>query len=366
MNIVINIASLLKNSCYQQHEFYNQYFDEIIKVERDHTFFIISSGTIGLTEKNVKEIAIAPKSSNVFLWKIWYAIKLPVILKKYKAAVFINVDCICSLKTNLPQCLLVQDYIEIDKLPFSKKNKIVFFNKASMVIAGAQSVQNNLLKQYDINPQKLAVIYAGVNKNYLPVTEEERDAIKNKYSDGKEYFLFNGELSADSNLINLLKAFSFFKKRQQSNMQLIIATKNITASNPFIKSLQTYKYKEAVKLIIDSAPNELINITASAYAFIYVQKQHSFYVTVLEAMQCGVPVIVSNSILMNEICGDAALYSDPAIFENIAHKMMQIFKEETNRNELIEKGKQQVMQYSAALTAKSLWHQIVNCTGATI
>ena len=52
---------------------------------------------------------------------------------------------------------------------------------------------------------------------------EEKELIKEKYADGKAYFLFSGDINQRSNLINLLKAFSFFKKRQKSNMLLLIA-----------------------------------------------------------------------------------------------------------------------------------------------
>jgi glycosyltransferase involved in cell wall biosynthesis len=56
-------------------------------------------------------------------------------------------------------------------------------------------------------------------------------------------------------------------------------------------------------------------------------------------MQCEVPIITSQLGALKEKLGDAVLYADPSNFEDIAEKMMLLFKEETTRSELIESGK---------------------------
>ena len=148
-------------------------------------------------------------------------------------------------------------------------------------------------------------------------------------------------------------------------MQLIIATKAISPNDPFVKSLKTYKYRNEVKLMVDLQEEELVKITAAAYAFVYAVQQNGFYAQVIQAMQCEVPVIASNTAIMTEICGDAVLFTDPHVFENIADKMMLLFKDENKRNELITKGKQQAAQYPLAKTNQLLWQNIVKCAGIT-
>ena len=147
-------------------------------------------------------------------------------------------------------------------------------------------------------------------------------------------------------------------------MQLIIATKNIAKNNAFTESLKSYKYRHDVKIITDATEEELVSFTAAAYALLFIVKQNGFYAPIIQAMQCGVPVIVSNSILMTEICGEAALFTDPAIFENIADKMMLLFKDENKRNELISKGRRLTAQYDGTETLASLWKTILKSADA--
>ena len=70
-------------------------------------------------------------------------------------------------------------------------------------------------------------------------------------------------------------------------------------------------------------------IIASAYAMVYILLfMKIFGTSLLKAMKCEVPLIISSTGAMPEICGDAALYADPENFKEIAVKMMLIFKDE--------------------------------------
>jgi glycosyltransferase involved in cell wall biosynthesis len=72
----------------------------------------------------------------------------------------------------------------------------------------------------------------------------------------------------------------------------------------------------------------------------------------LEAMKTSVPVIASSKGAMPEILGDAALYADTENFKDIAVKMMQLFRDENVRKELIEKGKIQAEKFNWDVTSK--------------
>jgi len=66
---------------------------------------------------------------------------------------------------------------------------------------------------------------------------------------------------------------------------------------------------------------------------------------------------------MQEIAGEAALYADPASFEDIADKMMLIYKDETLREQLVKRGREIAKKYSGARTAELLWQSILRAVG---
>ncbi len=62
---------------------------------------------------------------------------------------------------------------------------------------------------------------------------------------------------------------------------------------------------------------------------------------------------------MQEIAGDAALYVDPSDHEDIADKMMRIYKDEILRNELIKKGQVIHPRFTWDRTTELLWQSIL-------
>jgi glycosyltransferase involved in cell wall biosynthesis len=76
-------------------------------------------------------------------------------------------------------------------------------------------------------------------------------------------------------------------------------------------------------------------------------------------MQSSVPLIVSNTEKHTEILADAALYANPVSFEDIADKMMLLFKDEDKRHHIIEKGKLLVKNNKWNTSAQQLWETII-------
>jgi glycosyltransferase involved in cell wall biosynthesis len=105
----------------------------------------------------------------------------------------------------------------------------------------------------------------------------------------------------------------------------------------------------------------LAQLTASAYALVYPSVYDSFGTSAIQAMQCDVPVITGNAGAMHEICGGAALHINADDFNDIAEKMMLLFKDEDLRNQLIIKGRQQAGLFNWDKTAAAVWEAINKC-----
>ena len=109
-------------------------------------------------------------------------------------------------------------------------------------------------------------------------------------------------------------------------MQLIIASKNAAADHAFIKSLASFKYRNEVK-VLDNLPGEtLAEITGAAYALVYPCVYKGITAPLTQAIQSGVPSITANAAVAKEIGGGAAVYLNNGDFNDIADKMMLLFR----------------------------------------
>ena len=161
---------------------------------------------IKLTKTEV--VIVKPQPRNPLLKKLWVERTLMSVVNKYKADLFISAGSFCSLKTSLPQVLLVTD---------TEKTKLEYAKKAIKLIALNESERQQIITKLKIDENKIVVVYPSVNEKYIPIDPEKKEQVKTKYSDGKEFFLYNSSLQQGEDIISLLKSFSHFKKRQQSS-----------------------------------------------------------------------------------------------------------------------------------------------------
>ncbi|MCW3092092.1 MAG: glycosyltransferase family 4 protein [Ferruginibacter sp.] len=369
MTIVINCTHFIHSA---GNDFFNAYLLQTAAAKPEHQFIFITPVAISsqsINSANIINIVSFPKANNPLLWKLWLDYQLPSIARKHKAEMIVHTGGVCSLRSAIPQWLFTSDlsflhfpaFFSKKQLYFLKKNTPAFLSKANHIVTASAFLEKEISDQYPKVANKITAVQLSINNVYQPMGWKEKELIKERYTQGKEYFLFSGEIHSRNNLVNLLKAFSFFKKRQKSNMQLIITGKTIPGNDRFIETFKTYKYRDAVKLLMDLPGKDIPEITAAAYAFVYPSLYEGTAIFPLQAMQCEVPVITTNTGAIKEAIGDAALYADPLIFEDIADKMMLVFKDENLRADLINRGRKGIAAARKETTIEeAFWKCIEN------
>ncbi len=365
MIIAVDTRFLVKKESNSYSNFIYETFTRITSLHKEHTFIFVNDkpfDTSFIFSENVLQIVKGQQIRRYASFLIWYNIKIPAVLKKYKAEIFISFES-CSLITKIPQYLIISD---LSFLYYPSKSYSFFYKKfiarslkkSSIVATVSEFLKRTIVKHYEVNVEKIKVVYGSSGEKFLPINIEQRESIKEEYANANEYFIYKGALLEKNNLLNLLKAFSAFKKRQKSSMQLLIVTDNSIEYKLLLETLRLFKFKDEVKLLIDLPASEIVKITSAAYAFVYPSFFEGFPEEVIEAMKCNVPVITSSASAMPEVCGDAVLYFDPNNFKEIAVQMMKLFKDEGLRKKLIEKGKVQAAKFTWDRTSQLLWELI--------
>jgi glycosyltransferase involved in cell wall biosynthesis len=369
MVVAVNTRILIKGGLEGLGYFIREVFQILVKKYPEHQFYFLFDRPFApeyIFGENVHGIVINPPARHPILWKYWFDLRVPAVLKKIKADVFVSPDGFCSLSTRVPQCLVVHDLGFLHFPDVYKKSHALFYRtftpkyvrKAKTIATVSTFSKNDVVRHYHTDPDKIRVVYSAVKDIFQPVSEQEKDEIKARFTEGKEYFIYVGALQPRKNLVNLLKAFSIFKKRQQSGMKLVFAGRLAWKNNAFLDQLRTYKYRSDIVLTEYVDENTLVKLIGGSYALVYPSLFEGFGVPVLEAMKCHVPALTSKGSSMEEIAASAGLYFDPSDHQDIAEKMMQIYKDEKLRRELIEEGRFIAAGYSWEKTAELLWASI--------
>ncbi len=369
MRIAVNARFLVAGELEGYGYFTREVFYRLAQLHPTHQFIFLFDREVPASlsfPPNVLPVVVKPMARHALSFRWWFDVKVPLALKKQKADVFISPDGFCSLTTSVPQVLVVHDlsflhypaFIPKPHLFFYKTHTGKFLRKANVVATVSEFSKGDITSRYNIPETRVVNVGSAAKEIFTPLAWQQREAIKDRYTGGVEYFVFVGGIHPRKNLLNLLKAFSLFKKWQKTNMKLVVVGRKSWMYEDTLEKLKSYKYRDEV-ILLDYLPEaELANIVAAAYALIYPSYFEGFGVPIVEAMQCEVPVLTSNTSSMPEIGGTAALYADPSKPQEISDNMKLIFRDEKLRSTLIENGRQQAAKFSWDQTAALVWQAI--------
>ena len=313
---------------------------------------------------NMSVVNIRPALKNGLLMHYWYNFKLPSLLQKNRVTHFISESGACTIRGRIPQYLMISQISFLQKKPlvpqphsaYLKRFFPRFLQSANSVLVTENFIADHILQKYPSARDKIKYTGHGLSPVFQPVSWEEKQQFLEDHTDNTEYFISECTEVSKVHLMTLLKAFSLFKKRQKSGMQLLVLMNGMKIED-FVKDLHLYKYREDVKVILQASEPEKAKLIGAAYAAIYLPRQVIVENTGFNALQAGTPLVTIESAEAVSMYGEAALYS--ALSEKeIAENMMLLYKDEILRNDQITKGRQKSAAYSWPAAADAVWQAV--------
>jgi glycosyltransferase involved in cell wall biosynthesis len=213
-------------------------------------------------------------------------------------------------------------------------------------------------------------IYLGAdNEKFKPIEDAKKIApVKEKYGiKTPKYFLAVSEITTRKNLVHLLQAFvSFLSDTNSEDISLVLVgpvRKGYVDVAEQVKGLEKYKDKIVQTGFADN--EDLAPLYSGATAFVYPSLYEGFGLPVLEAMQCGTPVITCNNTSLPEVGGDAVLYISGKDKNETAMLLNKIYNDESLRQMLKTKGLARAKEFDWQKTAKIVTQNIINTVRKT-
>jgi hypothetical protein len=268
-------------------------------------------------------------------WSLWYAYRLPALLRKYRAGWFFGLGSVAL--TNNVRIRQIIWFPGKSGLPaeddlhgkYCYKKLKASMKAANFGLVFFQNTREILRKEWPEAGVGLQLV-RDYKRPMLALDPEEKNDAKTKFAGGRDYFLCFPE-GSESNTLNLLKAYSIFKKRQQTNMRLVLT------SGEWIKEkLSFYAYREELSLTGDLKQQEFRLLLSGAYALIDLGSE--FLIDLYHAFAAGVPVLAAGKELTKEPFFPAlfnAGWLDP---QSMAREFMTVYTNEKLRFSKIESG----------------------------
>jgi len=246
-----------------------------------------------------------------------------------------------------PFVVTIHDMVH-HKISGAKKSHLLHFmaykkviqnaaQKAQKIITVSQASKKDISTYLQTDPEKIQVIYEGSSLK-ADIGQSAVDQVKKSYLISRPYFLFVGVLERKKNVVNLTRGFDYFLQKYKANMDMVIVGRS-DSHYPDIKH-HALDIKHSNRLVFTGAVEdfELEALYKGAYAFVSASLHEGFGLPGVEALCFGLPLLVSNTPVFNEIYDNAAIYFNPLDPEDIGEKMNLLARDGQFHRQLQQKS----------------------------
>jgi glycosyltransferase involved in cell wall biosynthesis len=210
--------------------------------------------------------------------------------------------------------------------------------RAQAIIAISRTTKRDLVELCGVDPDRIWVIASGVDPRFRRLSEEEREPALRDLGIDRPFVIYPvGTIDLRKNLERTLDAFArAFPAPADRPLLVLTGVGNLPAP---LQALAEKRGLAAHVLTLHVGSLTTLAVLLSAARWgMYLSLYEGFGQPPLEAMACGLPLVVSNVSSIPEVAGDAALSVDPCDIDAIAAAMRRLENDDSLRAELSARG----------------------------
>lgn len=192
--------------------------------------------------------------------------------------------------------------------------------------------------------RKVSVVHHGVRPQFLAApAAEARDA----------YLLVVGDIYIQKNLHTMLEAINQVRASEPEIRVKIVG--RVVDRGYFLQLedlIRRLGLQDCVAFLGHVGQDALIELYRRCRLLVFPSTVETFGHPLVEAMACGTAIASSNTTAMPEILDDAGLYFDPLDRDDMAARILQLYRDAALRKELGDRGRRRAEEFSLLKTAQ--------------
>lgn len=226
--------------------------------------------------------------------------------------------------------------------------------RAERIITISRCTKQDVCRFLNVPDDKVDVIFCGVEDTFHPRAQDEVDAFRVREGLPERMILCVSSLEPRKNLGRLLRAFAQARGQLATGHKLVLAGAPGWGFQPIFDLVEQLGLGEDVLFPGFIPQDELPLWYSAADLFVYPSLYEGFGLPPLEAMACGVPVIVSNSSSLPEVVGEAGILVDPYDVDALAAAIVRVLRNRVLAEAMREAGLARARQFTWERAAKAI------------
>ena len=312
--------------------------------ENEYTVFYNDSVHLGRFPKAL-EIVLPGRNPVARLWR--EHVLLPLACRREKIDLLHCPKSAIPFFSPCPVVVTLHDLIPIKHPETEKFAARVYWRmqipnaarRSDFIITDSEHARKEIIDDFNVESELVKAIMLGFNPAMsVACTPEAAEMVRQKYSLPDRYILYVGTIQPRKNIPTLLEAFNILKRDNGIPHRLVIVGRKGWLYDELFARISELGRGDDVIFTGFVPDEELPAIYAGADLFAYLSFFEGFGLPPLEAMACGVPVVVSNTSSLPEVVGDAGIAVEPGDVAAVAAAILKILTNTEFATELRERG----------------------------
>ena len=227
--------------------------------------------------------------------------------------------------------------------------------RAAQIITVSEYSRRDISETYGIPAERITVTPEAASPHFARVTNgNEIKRVRERYGIGRNYLLSLGSIQPRKNLVRLIEAYTSLRRERPAGEfpQLVLAGKRGWLEGETLRAAERDSLDRDILFTGYVPDRELPALYSGAICFVYPSYFEGFGLPLVEAMQCGVPVVAGNRTSIPEVVDGAALLVDPFDKSELAAAIARVIDKPDYRAQLSVKGLERAKAFNWTTTAR--------------
>lgn len=289
-------------------------------------------------------------------YSIMNQLRLPAVLEQYHVELYHSPDFAIPilLRKNLPCVVTIHDLIPWKYphfTPKAKKNRFLWLfrlfirevvKRADKIIAVSHTTATDIEECFPADSSRILVVYNGIDPVFFKSHDEKKG----------NYILYVGRADPYKNICAALSAYARASETYKIPHNFLIIGESdprYTGSQALVEHLNL---QNRVTFSGHLSHEELIKAYRGADLLLMPSRYEGFGYPVIEAMACGIPVIISQAPALVEIAGTHAISVDPDNTDEFAEAINNVLTDSALSNRLSREGREHARNFTIEKMAR--------------
>ncbi|MFC1959440.1 glycosyltransferase family 4 protein [Chloroflexota bacterium] len=217
--------------------------------------------------------------------------------------------------------------------------------QAKAILTISEFSKKEIVEWLQVPPERVAVTYLSVSPKFCEIDDVVAKELLAPYHLESPFILTVGTLEPRKNITGLLKAFATLKKNGCTHQLVHVGSKGWLYDD-ILELVHELNLVNDVHFLGRQPLDTLVAFYNQADVFVYPSLYEGFGLPVLEAMNCGCPVVTSNVSSLPEVIGEAGLQVNPLDTQEIATAIEKVLNDKDLAIQMRQNGLMRAREFS--------------------